>query len=54
MILGVFPAGMTNEVDLAAYLTTAVYTGELGSGQKDFSLVLAAGTPAPGIVFYVW
>ncbi len=36
----IFPAGMLTVEELEAYLTTAVYTGELGSGQQIIDLVV--------------
>lgn len=40
----VFPTGM-DLAGLTAYLKTAVYTGQAGSGQKQFTLVLAPPPP---------
>ena len=40
----VFPTGM-DLAGLTAYLKTAVYTGQPGSGQMQFTLVLADVTP---------
>jgi hypothetical protein len=45
----IFPAGMTNQVDLADYLITAVHTGEPGSGQRDFELVIIPDPAEPGV-----
>jgi len=40
----IFPAGM-DLAQLDAYLKTAVYTGALGTGQKDIDLLLLPGVP---------
>jgi len=45
----IFPAGMDLE-QLQAYLTTAVYTGALGSGQQPLNLVVV---PEPGTLVLV-
>ena len=45
----IFPTGMTNQVDLADYLITAVHTGEPGSGQRDFELVIIPDPAEPGV-----
>ncbi len=46
----VFPSGM-NLTALQAYLKTAVYTGQVGSGQKSFTLVVGDLPPSTMILF---
>ena len=43
----IFPAGM-NQAQLEAYLTTAVYTGALGTGQEDIDLRLLPSADTDG------